>query len=86
MYPTHIAKQLIDFQKATFDNIFSAMVLVQEQSETMTHVLFEQVSWLPEESKRIVDQWFSMNKKGRDELKTAVDDNFNNVIELLQSK
>ena len=78
-------KQLIDFQKTAFDNFFSAMVLVQEHGEKITNTLFEQVTWLPEESKRLVDQWIEMNKKGRDDLKTAMDQNFNQVKDLFVS-
>jgi hypothetical protein len=81
-----IVKQMLDFQKTTFDNFFNAMVLVQEQSEKMTQAYFEQISWLPEESKRLMDQWLTMGKKGRDDFKSALDENFNNVSEILASK
>ena len=33
MDSSKIAKQMIDFQKTTFDNTFNAMVLLQEQAE-----------------------------------------------------
>jgi len=81
-----IVKQMLDFQKTTFDNIFNAMVLVQEQGEKLTNALFEQASWLPEENKRLMDQWLTMSKKGRDDLKSAMDDNYKNVSDLLASK
>ena len=81
-----MVKQMLDFQKTTFDNFFNAMVLVQEQGEKMTNTLFEQVSWLPEENKRLMDQWLTMAKKGRDDLKSAMDDNYKNVSDLLASK
>jgi len=86
MNSTQIVKQMIDFQKTTLDNFFNAVVLVQEQGEKMTNTLFEQISWLPEENKRLLDQWMSMAKKGRDDLKSAMDDNFKNVSDLLASK
>jgi gas vesicle protein len=86
MNSTQIVKQMIDFQKTTLDNIFNAVVLVQEQGEKITNTLFEQISWLPEENKRLLDQWMSMAKKGRDDLKSAMDDNFKNVSDLLASK
>ena len=81
-----ITKQLIDFQKTTFDNFYSAFVLIQAHTEKITNTLFEQATWIPGESKRILDQWIDINKKGRDELKTAVDENFNQVYDLFTSK
>jgi len=79
-------KQMLDYQKTTFDKLFNAMVLVQEQGEKMTNALFEQVTWLPEENKRLMDQCLTMAKQGRDDLKSAVDDNYKNVSDLLASK
>ena len=86
MYSAQISKQILDFQKTTLDNLFNAMVLVQEQGEKMTHTLFEQISWLPEENKRLLDQWLAMTKKGRDDFKSALDDNYNNLSDLMASK
>ena len=73
MNSTQIAKQMLDFQKTTFDNFFNAAVMVQEQGEKMTNAVFEQASWLPEENKRLMDQWLTMAKKGRDDFKSALD-------------
>ena len=81
-----MTKQLIDFQETTFNNIYSAMVLMQEHTEKVANTLFEQVTWIPEESKRLMDQWIDMNKKGRDDLKIAVDENFNKVKDVFVSK
>ena len=36
-----IAKQMIEFQKTTFDNTFNAMVILQEQPEWMVNTLLE---------------------------------------------
>ena len=86
MKSNQYAKQMLDFQKTAFDNFFNAVVLVQEQGEKISQALFEQATWLPEENKRLVDQWLGMAKKGRDDFKVAVDDNFKSVSELLASK
>ncbi len=86
MNSTQLAKQILDFQKTTFDNFFNAAVMVQDQGEKLTNAAFEQATWLPEENKRLMDQWLSMAKKGRDDFKSALDENYNNVSELLASK
>lgn len=74
-----IVKQMIDFNKATFDNSFSAMVLVQEQTEKMVSTFIEQTPWLPEEGKKAIREWIKAYKKGRDDFKKYVDESFKQV-------
>ena len=54
MEPLKMAKQMIDFQKATFDNTFNAMVLLQEQTEKMVKTFMAQATLLPEEGKKML--------------------------------
>jgi hypothetical protein len=49
-----IAKQLVEFQKATFNNAFTALVMVQDQTEAMFKSMMSQVPGMPEEGKK----WF----------------------------
>lgn len=79
MEPVKIAKQMIEFQKATFDNSFSAMGMVQEQAERMLNMSLEQATWLPEEGKKVIDEWIKAYKKGREDFKKTVDENFAKV-------
>jgi len=74
-----IAKQMIDFQKTTFDNTFNAMVTLQEQTERMVNVFMEQSVWLPEDGKKAVNEWGAAYKKGRDDFKKSVDENFSKI-------
>jgi len=78
-----IAKQMIDFQKTTFDNAFSAGVMLQNQAEQVLSKTIEQNAWLPEEGKRAVDQWLQTLKASRKDFKDIVDDSFKNVSEFL---
>ena len=52
MDQNQIFKQMLDFNKATFDNSFNAMVMVLEQTEKMINAMMDQATWLPEEGKR----------------------------------
>jgi len=79
MEPVKIAKQMIEFQKATFDNSFSAMGMVQEQAERMLNMSLEQATWLPEEGRKVIDEWIKAYKKGREDFKKIVDENFGRV-------
>jgi hypothetical protein len=78
-----IAKQMIDFQKTTFNNSFNLMVMLQDHTEKLGNSLIEQAAWFPEDGKRIIGQWTDIFKKGRNDVKTAVDDNFSKMAELL---
>jgi hypothetical protein len=76
-----VVKQMIDFHKSTFTNSFNAMVMLQDQTEKIITTFFSQASFVPEDLKKLVGDWTSTYKKGRDEFKNAVDENFKRVDE-----
>lgn len=86
MDSTWIAKQIINFQKTTFNNTCGAMNMLQEHTEIVTATIFEQANWLPEEGNRVFNQWNEIYKKSRDDFKTAVDDNFNMLTHFFSQK
>ncbi len=79
MDPRKMAKQMIDFYKASFDNSFSALLMMQEQMERMTNMFFAQATGIPEEGKKALTEWIKAYKKGCEEFKKAVDENFKRV-------
>ena len=79
MDSSKIAKQMIDFQKTTFDNTFNAMVLLQEQAESMASTILDQATWMPEEGRKAINDWLKAYKKGREDFKKGVDENFTRV-------
>jgi polyhydroxyalkanoate synthesis regulator phasin len=81
----HLFKQIIDFQKATFDNSFNALATLQEQGETMINTSLNQAEWLPEEGKKVITEWLGAYKKARAEFKNTVDGNFKKVQEFFDS-
>jgi len=74
-----IFKQMLDFNKSSFHNAFNAMVMVQDQTETMSKSLLEQATWMPEEGKKAIHDWIKACKKGREEYKRLVDDAYQKV-------
>ena len=80
-----IAKEMIDFQKTTFDNTFNAMIMFQEQTERMANTILDQATWLPEEGKKAINDWVKSYKKGREDFKKVVDDNFKKVEDFFSS-
>jgi len=85
MDQNQIFKQMIDFNKATFDNSFKAMVMVQEQTEKTVSTILDQATWLPEEGKKAIEEWANACKKGAEDFKKAVDDNFKKVEDFFAS-
>lgn len=76
-------KQVIDFHKNTFNNSFNAMVMLQDQNDKMLDAFLGQAGWVPQDLKKILAELASNFKKGRDEFKKNVDDNFKKVEEYL---
>jgi polyhydroxyalkanoate synthesis regulator phasin len=79
MDSSKIAKQMIDFQKTTFDNTFNAMAMLQEQAESMSRTILDQATWMPEEGRKAVNDWLKAYKKGREDFKKGVNENFTKV-------
>ncbi len=81
--PKKMIKQMVEFNKTTFENSFKGIAMFQEQIEKMTKAMVEKATWLPEESKKALDAWAETYKSAYDSFKTAVDDNFKKVDEYL---
>ncbi|MFZ5569616.1 MAG: hypothetical protein ACOZF0_04390 [Thermodesulfobacteriota bacterium] len=79
MDPKQVFKQMLEFNKTSFTNAYNAMVMVQDQSETMAGSMMSQAAWLPEEGRKAVQDWVNACKKGREEYKKLVDNAFEKV-------
>ena len=79
MNPKMIAKQVIDFNKATFDNTFDTITVLQNHSEKMVGLFLEKATLFPPEGKKVMAEWMESYKKGRIDFKTSVDDRFKTV-------
>lgn len=80
----HMLKQMVQFNKTAFDNGFSAMKIAQEQGEKMLAAFIEQSSWIPEEGKKAISDWVAANKKGFDDFRTAMDENYKKIEEFIE--
>lgn len=74
-----IGKQMIEFQKAAFNNTFNSIAMMQDQSEKMMQNLMQQNPMLPKQSMDAFNEWLKMCKKARDEYKNTVDEAFKNL-------
>ena len=79
MHPQMIAKQIIDYNKATFDNTFDTIKVLQDHAEKTVELFLGKANLFPEEGKKVIIDWVKTYKKGREDFKSAVDDSFKTV-------
>ncbi|MDD5475369.1 MAG: hypothetical protein PHU03_02515 [Syntrophales bacterium] len=85
MEQTKLARQMTEFYKATFDNSFNAMTILQEQTEKMAGLFLQQSPWFPNEGKDAVNEWIAAYKRGRDIYKKSVDESYQKVKEYFKA-
>ena len=77
--PKQLLKQMIDFNKAAFENSFNSMLMLQEQTERMSRVYVDQATGISAETKNAVNEWTQLYKKGLTDSKAMIDENFKKV-------
>ena len=86
METTAMAKQMIGFQKSVFNNSFNALVVVQDQTETMMNNFMGQLPWATDESKQRMTEAWEMGKTARENFKKAIDEGYDRFEEMLNQK
>ncbi len=84
MQPKHMLKQMIDFNKAAFDNALNTMAMLQGQMESVISTFVDQSTGATEEGKKAAKEWAAIYKKGFEDFKRSVDDNFKKVDSFFQ--
>jgi polyhydroxyalkanoate synthesis regulator phasin len=56
--------------------------MLQDQAERMVNTVIDQAAWLPEESRRVIDEMVGAYKKGRTDFKGVMDENFEKMTDL----
>jgi hypothetical protein len=77
-----LLKQMIEFNQATFNNIFNATVLVQDQFERVAKAALDQIPGLPAEGRKTVENWADVFKDGRNSFKQQIDNGFEQAEKL----
>lgn len=78
-----LARHLINFYKSSFDNTFQALTIMQEQAEKMLQTFLLQNSWLPEEGRKLIEDWANIYQQGRADFKDKADEHFRKVEDFL---
>ena len=76
MHPEMIVKQIIDFNKAAFNNAFETIKNLQDIRERTAKDIMDKANLFPAEGKKVIIDWIEIYKKGRADFKSAVDDSF----------
>ena len=67
-------RQMMEFQRSAFDNVFNAMVLFQEMTEKVLTLSLEQATLLAKEGKKAAGEGLKAWREGSDTLKKAMDE------------
>jgi hypothetical protein len=76
-----IFKQMVEFNQATFNSSYNAMVMMQDQLERVASTTLSQAAWLPAEGREAIDNWVQSYKTGQDNFKNYMDETFKKVEE-----
>ena len=77
-----LIRDIVELQKAAFNNTFSAISMFQDEAEKATKMILDSsILPLPDEGKSILAEWFRAFKKGREEFQKAVDDGYKKMEE-----
>jgi polyhydroxyalkanoate synthesis regulator phasin len=72
---------MMEFNKTAFDNTFSPMIVLQDQTEKLVSRFLEKAPWFPEEGKKAINDWMNTYKKGREDFKAAADESYKKVAD-----
>jgi hypothetical protein len=75
-----ITKDLISLQKQSFNSMFDAMILFQDQADK-TSRLWTCQTGTNEKAQEILDQWRTIMIKGRDDSRKLINDGFTRMEE-----
>ena len=77
-----MVKQMIEFNQATFNNVFDSIVLLQDQFESVTMKALDESGVMPDEGKKVIQSWAKVFKNSRKDIKTQIDNSFQQAEKL----
>ncbi len=77
-----MVKQMIEFNQATFNNVFDSMVLLQDQFESLTMKALDESGVVPDEGRKVLQSWAKVFKNGRKDIKAQIDNGFQQAEKL----
>jgi len=76
-----IMKQALDFNQRAFNNTFTTLSTLQDETESFLTRFMEKSNFITPEGKRIVQQFTDAYRKGRNDFKALADENYRKAHE-----
>ncbi len=76
MEPLNVTRQMLAFQKQAVNNFQSLWDFTQTQTSTTVDQLMDQAPWIPQESRKALENWRTLMKLERERFSTYVDQCF----------
>ena len=77
-----IFKQMIEFNQATFNNVYDSVALIQDQFESIAMKALDQSDIVPEDGRKAIESWAELLKNGRKDIKVQIDNSFEQADKL----
>lgn len=74
-----ITKQLMDFNKTVFDQTFQVITVLHDQTESIIFRFLENTRWIPEDGKKVINEWAKSYKKGSEYFKAYTDESYKKI-------
>ena len=78
-----LMKQLVEFNKTSFNNTYNTMIMLQEQAERMASTLINHPTLLTDDGKKTIKEWVKMFRTQREEYQDTVNDNFKKIEDFI---
>jgi len=78
-------KQMMEINKAAFDNTFKVMTMLQDQTENYVFRFLERATWIPQENRKVINEWLDTYKNGRESFKTYTDESYKKAMDYFTS-
>lgn len=76
METKQIVKGMIGLHRSAFESGFGMIAELQDQAGIMMNDLLDRAPWVPQESKDAIIEWSRICRKGRDDVRKAVNDGY----------
>ena len=86
METTKLMQPVVDANKIAFQTWYQSVSAMQDQAEQMMNYVWNQAPMVPESSKKAFNEWVSLLRKERENMKKTVDQGFDSLEQLLIGK
>ncbi|MCW7754423.1 hypothetical protein OOT00_10540 [Desulfobotulus sp. H1] len=76
MEPKIIAKQILDFQKALLNNLYTTAAVIQDHGEKITRLVLEPLPHVPDQNKALVTEWITNVRQGQEKVRKFNEEGF----------